>query len=200
MRDFINKLNKPTVKKILFIVWIIILFSFFGIANAQLPGSKDYNNITYITGGFGLDESNAIKAAMPEYSAVFTFVSSDKGRSVYVSKVQLVIRDNNDYTVFNAESDGPFLLAQIPSGKYMVHATYKNKTLSRSINITQNKSNRIIFDWPFEHEENIKPAVKKSKNSNESNKKSDDSKGLKKQDADFIPGLGVNPRGTNQAN
>lgn len=191
MRIFIlRKFSNHLVSAIIAVAVFLCANAVLNTANAQLPATQHYSDIPYITGGFGLDESTAIKEAMPDYSLVFTFASSDKGRAVYVSNVQVVIRDSNDFTMFNAESDGPFLLAQMPAGNYIVHATYKNKTLSRTINVVANKSNRVVFDWPFEHETDIKPDAPAPDTP-------DDTKGAGDviQDKGFIPGLGVNPRG-----
>src|SRR5690554_3221132 len=77
---------------------------------AQLPAPQYYGSVEYVTGGFGLDESTAMKAAMPDYPLVFTFAARNGGRSAYVSKVQVVVRDQYDATVLNVQSQGPFLL------------------------------------------------------------------------------------------
>lgn len=150
-----------------------------GTVYAQLPSAQYYGNTEYITGGFGLDESTAIKEAMPKYSLVFTFASSDKGRAAYVSRVQVVVRDQNDATVLNVESQGPFVLAQVPAGSYNVFATYKNKTQSRSVTVSNNASARLVFDWPYEHD-TPEPELQAEPDT---------------QTYDHvIPGLGVNPR------
>lgn len=117
-------------------------------AHAQLPDVQQHGAIQYITGGFGLDESTAIKDAMPDFPLVLTFASSDGGRGAYVSNVQVVIRDDQDATVLNVESRGPYLLARLPAGTYRVFATYRNRTQDRSVKVTEGESTRAVFDWP----------------------------------------------------
>jgi|GEM_PF-2831843 len=119
-------------------------------AYAQLPTTQHYGSTEYLTGGFGLEESTAIKDAMPDYTLAITLASSDGQRAAYVSGVQVVIRDNNDLTYLNVESQGPFVLAQLPAGQYQVHATYRNVTQSRNITVTAEGSTRLVFDWPRE--------------------------------------------------
>lgn len=114
---------------------------------AELPSVQYYGGVEYVTGGFGIDESTAIKAAMPDYPLVFTFAASDGKRSAYVSGVQLVVRDHYDATVLNVETQGPFLLARLGTGNYQVHATYRNQTQSRQVSVVDGKSTRLVFEW-----------------------------------------------------
>lgn len=118
------------------------------LALADLPAVQNYAGVDYLTGGFGLEESTAIKEVMSDYAVAFTFASSDGSRAAYVSKVQVVIRDTYDATWLNVESQGPFLLAQLPAGRYQVFATYRNVTKSQSITVVDGNSTRVVFDWP----------------------------------------------------
>lgn len=149
-------------------------------AYGQLPAIQHYGGISYITGGFGIDESTAIKEAMPMHSLVLTFASSDEGRAAYISSVQVVVRDVNDSNVLNVESNGPFLLANLPSGQYKVFATYKGITKSASVLVKDDQSTRVVFDWPFKREQ--------SESKPELNRKSEPSNA-----SDYIPGLEVMP-------
>lgn len=118
---------------------------------AQLPAVQHYGSVEYVTGGFGIDESTALKNAMSSYPLAMTFASGD-GRSTaaYASQVQVVVRDENDATILNVESQGPFLLARIPPGSYHVFATYNNQTQSRSVTLSESKTTRLVFEWPRE--------------------------------------------------
>src|SRR5690625_2622371 len=92
-------------------------------AYAQLPTTQHYGSTEYLTGGFGLEESTAIKDAMPDYTLAITLASSDGQRAAYVSGVQVVIRDNNDLTYLNVESQGAFLMVHFIAGTFQVNAT-----------------------------------------------------------------------------
>lgn len=113
----------------------------------QLPASQYYGGVEYVTGGFGADESAALKAAMPDYPLAFTFAASDGQRAAYVSQVRVVVRDQYDATILNVESQGPFLLARLMPGSYQIHATYRNETQSRSVTVTGDQTTRVVFEW-----------------------------------------------------
>lgn len=118
-----------------------------GPAWAELPATHYYGSVEYVTGGFGLEESTALKNAMPDYPLAFTFAARNGNRSAYVAKVQLVVRDQYDATILNVESQGSFLLARLMPGSYQVHATYENETQSRSVTVTDNRTTRVVFEW-----------------------------------------------------
>lgn len=126
---------------------ILLTFTWTGTAQAQLPEIQRYGNVEYVTGGFGLDESTALKNAIPDYPLALTFAARNGDRSAYVSQVQVVVRDEYDATILNIESEGPFLLARLAPGAYQVHATYKNQTQSRPVTVSDTTSSRMVFEW-----------------------------------------------------
>lgn len=121
-------------------VWI-------GPVQAQLPAVQQYGNVQFVTGGFGIEESTALKSAMSDYPLVFTFSARSGNRSAYVSKVQVVVRDEYETTVLNVESQGPFLLARLAPGNYQVHVTYNNQTQSRAVTVSDDNTTRLVFEW-----------------------------------------------------
>lgn len=126
---------------------VLLTFAWVGTAQAQLPEIQHYGNVEYVTGGFGLDESTALKTAMSDYPLALTFAARIGSKAAYVSQVQVVVRDQYDSTVLNVESQGPFLLTRLAPGTYQVHATYENQTQSRPVTVTDTKSSRMVFEW-----------------------------------------------------
>ncbi len=116
-------------------------------AYAQLPPTQNQGGISYVTGGFGQDESTAFKQAMPQFSVAMTFSSQSDGTAAYAADVQVVIRDEHDVNVLNVASEGPFLLVKLPPGKYQVFATYANQTQKREINVGVDNSTPLTFAW-----------------------------------------------------
>lgn len=116
-------------------------------AYAELPPMLHEGTVEYVSGGIGLDQSTAFKAAMPQFPLALTFASNIDGKADYVADVQVVIRDSADHNVLNVTSQGPYLLAKLPDGQYQVFATYKSKTLSQKININGPRTAHAIFEW-----------------------------------------------------
>lgn len=145
-----SKRLMPATRRWLGVTLAVSALGMAGPAWAELPAIQNYGSVDYLTGGFGIDESTAIKKAIPDYPLALLFSASDGARSAYVSKVQVVVRDQYDATVLNVESQGPFLLAQLQPGTYQVHATYRNQTQSRPVTVVDNKNTRMVFEWARE--------------------------------------------------
>lgn len=117
------------------------------IAYAQLPPTQHYNQIEYVSGGIGIDESTAFKQAMPQFPLALTFADKMGETAAYIAEVQVVIRNEKGDTVLNAESNGPYFLVKLPAGNYKISATYKSKTITQAANVGAKGSTRAMFEW-----------------------------------------------------
>lgn len=60
------------------------------------------------------------------------------------------MRDTHGHDTMKATSDGPFLLAKLPPGQYVVDATLDGKTLHENVVIKDHQPTRAVFEWPGE--------------------------------------------------
>jgi len=120
-----------------------------GMAHAQLPPAQYVNGIEYVSGGIGQEESSAFRQAKAQYPLALTFATASEGSaaSPFASNVQVVIRNEQDATVLNTNSDGPYLLARLEPGSYKIFATYEGETQSRDVSIRGNGTLDIKFTW-----------------------------------------------------
>lgn len=114
---------------------------------AQLPPVQQQGGIEYLSGGIGLDESTAFKAAMSQFPLALIFASREGDVAAYVADVRVVIRDNQNNDVLNVESNGPYFLVKLSPGKYQIFATYNNKTLSQKVAIGTSGTKQARFEW-----------------------------------------------------
>ncbi len=113
-----------------------------------LPAVNTDAGVPYISGGIGADESAAIKAAASRYSLSVTLTGLQDGRNVYLSSVPVTIRDAAGATVLDVVSQGPYLLADLPSGQYRVSARYAEQEKTSTTQVAAGKSARVSFVWP----------------------------------------------------
>jgi hypothetical protein len=118
-----------------------------GAAFAQdgLPPEQDFDGVSFITGGIGLDESSAIKTAEKNYALSLLFVQTKRGE--YLSDVRVSIQDKAGRIVLEADSDGPILLAKLPAGTYKISAEHDGKALSRTVQVGAKGVTRAAFVW-----------------------------------------------------
>mgnify|MGYP003345166281 FL=1 len=128
-----------------------ILFIFLGLltnAYAQLPPTKTQGTVSFITGGIGSDQSNAMYAAAKKWSVLIEMSQIDgSGRGVWIAGINVRILDSKQKTVLETVSDGPLMLLNAPAGQYEIEATYQSKVLKRSLTIKDKENQRVTLFW-----------------------------------------------------
>ena len=114
---------------------------------SQVPATHTEGDVTYLTGGIGQTEADAIKHVAKYYPLELEFLLKAKPKDEYLSGVKVRIKDTHDKMVLNVAANGPFLLAKMPVGKYMVSAERNNKVEHRQIEISANEHRRVVFEW-----------------------------------------------------
>jgi len=114
----------------------------------RLPPESTQGTVHYVSGGIGRDESMAFRNAEHRYPLALEFAVKAKPRDEYTAGVKVQIRDAKGHTVLDTVSDGPFLLAQLPQGRYEIRATQAGKTLERHADVVDRKPRHVGFVWP----------------------------------------------------
>lgn len=113
----------------------------------ELPEVQMHDDITYVTGGFGQEESCAMKAAAGNYNLMLTFAERDGS---YVADVNVQIIDSSGRTVLQTLS-GPLLLVDLPAGKYRIAADYNGIARLRTVSVGGSHHGRFTLTWPSEY-------------------------------------------------
>lgn len=115
---------------------------------AQMPQTNTQNGVEYVTGGIGLDEVEAIKAESKNWGLQITFTEKVDNRFPWVSDVDLKIeQEKGTEPLLKIVTDGPYVLAKLPSGKYKITASYLGKTLTKTVTINNKATQRISMVW-----------------------------------------------------
>lgn len=93
-----------------------------------------YGGIAYVTGGVGEDGAAAMRGVAPRYSMRARFTTN---AGEFVSNVLVRVSNADGQLIFEANSDGPYLYAQVPPGRYRLGATPNGVEGSRSTDIPQ---------------------------------------------------------------
>jgi hypothetical protein len=110
-----------------------------------LPPAQSVAGVKYVQGGFGKDESAAMLKAASQYPLSLVF-SGGKANN-YVGDVDIRVRDAAGKTVLQTNAEGPIVLIDLPAGKYVIDAEYRDKTLTQRIDLTPKRAARLDFHW-----------------------------------------------------
>ncbi|HEY4318868.1 MAG TPA: carboxypeptidase-like regulatory domain-containing protein [Herbaspirillum sp.] len=123
---------------------------------AALPAATTVGNASFVSGGIGIDQSEAMKAAASKYSLELIF-SARKDRNApgasagasaaYTADVKVKITDHSGKTVIDTVSQGPYLLANLPDGVYRVEASADGASKTQQTTIRKGAHQRLVFSW-----------------------------------------------------
>lgn len=101
--------------------------------------------IAYVTGGVGVEEAAAMRAVAARYSMRARFTANG---GEFVSDVDVRILTIDGRLIFTAISDGPYLYAQVPPGRYRLVAKLNGVERSRSVDIPKRGGITVLLTWP----------------------------------------------------
>jgi len=113
-----------------------------------LPPVHKSGDVEYLSGGIGKDESTAIERASKQWPLTLEFAVKGKQRDVFAADVKVVVHDAKGHAALEATSDGPFLLAKLAPGPYVVDATLAGKTLHEKVVVKHGQPTKVVFLWP----------------------------------------------------
>lgn len=116
-------------------------------ASEDLPAARVAGGIPYLTGGIGAAETAAMRAVFKRYTLALTFARREAGHNVFLTDLPVVIRDASGVAVFEATTDGPFLLVDLPAGTYQVSATSRGETQQAQVRVVAGSHLERAFLW-----------------------------------------------------
>jgi hypothetical protein len=109
-----------------------------------LPQIQHQGDVSFVSGGVGLDESKALQHAQSQWplSLRFTGPGSD-----FLADVHVRVVDAHNGEVLSATSRGPYMLARLRPGRYTVHAQYKDNDQTKSVTVPAKGTAKAAFYW-----------------------------------------------------
>jgi hypothetical protein len=118
-----------------------------GAALAPLPPLRTQGEVQYLTGGVGKTASESIKQAQSKFPLALEFVRKAAQPDECIVDVDVNVIDRHGKSVLTVRTDGPYLLATLPDGVYIVQATYFGHTLEKMVRVAGHASARAVFVW-----------------------------------------------------
>lgn len=118
-------------------------------ADAALPAVKVEGAVQYLSGGIGADETAAIKAESSRYALTLLLAETRSGRDVFLADVSVTIRDGNGQAVLETVTEGPYLLVNLPAGRYQLSAVHAGIERRISLEIKAGVPQRHSLVWPY---------------------------------------------------
>jgi hypothetical protein len=122
-----------------------VLFSLTSLAEESAIQPQTQGEVTFVTGGVGIDERNELDASRANYNLSLLF--SVQGTGDYLSDVKIRITDLKGNVFLETVSDGPKLFAKLPPGRYIVIADLNGETYHKTVSIRGKQNTSLYFSW-----------------------------------------------------
>jgi hypothetical protein len=101
------------------------------------------NNVTYETGGVGIEERAAMQEGIKGYDLRLVFATT---KGYYLASIPVQIKTPDGKVLLSEKSNGPWFWAQLPAGQYEVVASYKNKEEMHKVDVGTTPQS-VEFTW-----------------------------------------------------
>ena len=118
----------------------------FGAGVRAQDAPQTQNGVSFISGGVGQDDADAMRAAAASYNLHLLFAISGNGD--YLSDIHVTIRDRQGQTLVDTTADGPFFLAKLKPGSYRVTADNAGAAKTVTVAVPPYGTARQSFYWP----------------------------------------------------
>ena len=116
------------------------------------PEQRSQGPVTYVVGGVGADEAEAMRQAEAWYPLTLELAArSDDGRDEFIADARVAIHDLHGQAILSTKVDGPLILIRLPSGSYDVEVDWNGTVKRRTVAITSAKRQHIVFEFPREY-------------------------------------------------
>ena len=112
-----------------------------------LPQIQQQGDVSFVSGGVGLDESKALQSAQSQWPLSLRFTGPG---SEFLADVQVRIVDAHNNEVLNTASRGPYMLVKLPPGHYTVYARYKDSEKKQGVTVAGNGKAKADFHWAMQ--------------------------------------------------
>ena len=111
------------------------------------PRQVTQGDATFVNGGIGQTEADAIRRMAPKWPLQMTFSRRHQGRDEFVAGVNLRVTGAGGRTVVDVRDGGPLLLLKLPDGHYTVRADYDGQVKTQRVDVAAGHHDAVSFLW-----------------------------------------------------
>ncbi len=114
---------------------------------AQVPDTQYSQGISYISGGVGEEESQAILTESKQWPLLLELSQLENGRGVWIFGAKIKILNTMNQVIFDAQADGPYILINLTAGQYQIEASYQESIQKKSVLIQGSGLQKLAIFW-----------------------------------------------------
>lgn len=131
----------------------LLLATLLPAASALTRGTTQMGQ-AFVSGGITPDEIDVIKDERKQYSLAVLTVA--RGSGAYLADVHVTIVDDHQRPVLDVVMDGPYLLVNLPAGRYKISAMLDSAKQDRTLAVGAQDHRQL--DFTFETHDEVEKA------------------------------------------
>lgn len=124
-----------------------VCLTFSSMVFAQIPDTQYSQGISYISGGVGEEESQAILTESKQWPLLLELSQLENGRGVWIFGAKIKILNTMNQVIFDAQADGPYILINLTAGQYQIEASYQGSIQKKSVLIQGSGLQKLAIFW-----------------------------------------------------
>jgi hypothetical protein len=114
-----------------------------------IPAEQYQGPVGYVSGGVGQQEAKAFEQQSNQHPLAIELLQRAGKADEFTADAKVKISDRHGHTMLEAQAAGPFMLVDLPPGRYVIEATLDHDTLKKSsVRVAQSGTARATFEFP----------------------------------------------------
>ena len=109
-----------------------------------MPQIQQQGGVSFVSGGVGQDESQALRSAASQWPLSLRFTARS---GEFLADVHVTIEDAHGTSVLDTTSRGPYMLVKVPPGRYSVHVSHAGISKTSAVTVRASGTARTTFAW-----------------------------------------------------
>jgi hypothetical protein len=118
-------------------------------AGAMVRGTTDTGR-NFISGGVGIDEVAALNDERSKYA--LAVLTAARGSGAFLADIRIRITGVHDALILDTVMDGPWLLVDLPAGRYNIEATYNSRVQKTQLSLGSHGHQQATFYFDTQDE------------------------------------------------
>jgi hypothetical protein len=109
------------------------------------PQPQTQGNVTFVSGGAGDEDRDALKAMENQYNLRLLFAV--RGSGAFLAGVNVTLTDAQGHVALDTTSDGPIFYAHVPAGRYKLTVSDQGQSQSATVSVSSTGAVAQSFYW-----------------------------------------------------
>lgn len=118
-----------------------------GVPAQTLPPEQRVGEVAFVTGGASDADRVAFRQASSRYPLAIEVLRTTSGKPGPTTGAQVVVARRSGEEVIGTRAEGPFVLARVPPGDYVVQAELNGRVLSQEVVVMGSGTARAVITF-----------------------------------------------------